>query len=338
MVRNTDIINFLNGQVEMPRFDDFFAKKAKEHQDSLTKPQGSLGKLEDFIIWMAGWQKKIKPSMNNPHCLVFAGNHGVAKYGVSAYPQIVTHQMVENFKKGGAAINQLCKLAKIKLTVKPIELEKPTRDFTCNFAMDIDETISIMQLGYESVLENCDLLILGEMGISNTTSATAISCALFNQPVESWTGFGTGLDKSGVKKKISVIKSALKFHKKEFLNPESILSTFGGKEIAAIAGSIIAARVHNIPVLLDGFICTSAAATLTLFNKKILDHCLVSHISTEPAHLGILSYLKKEPILNLNMRLGEGSGAAVAAMILKSAIEIHNGMATFSEAGVHKKN
>ena len=204
--------------------------------------------------------------------------------------------------------------------------------------MESEDTISAMQVGFDAVNAECDLLVLGEMGISNTTAATAISCALFNQPVESWTGIGSGLDKKGLKNKVSVIKSALQLHGSKFKSTESILSAYGGREMAAIVGSIIAARILRIPVLLDGFICSAAAATLTIFDKKILDHCLISHLSTEPGHSGILSYLDKEPILDLNLRLGEGTGAAMASLIIKSSLAIHNGMATFSEAGVSEKN
>ena len=246
--------------------------------------------------------------------------------------------MVENFKRGGAAINQICKLANIQLSVIPIDLEYPTRDFSKEAAMGLEETIAAMQLGFDSVNQDCDLLLLGEMGISNTTAATAIACALFKKPVEAWTGIGTGLDEKRLANKISVIKSAIELHGQNFKCPESILATLGGRELAAIAGSIIAARLLRIPVLLDGFICTSAAATLTIFDNKILDHCLVSHLSTEPGHYGILSYLNKKPILDLNLRLGEGSGAAIASLIIKSSIAIHNGMATFNEAGVSQKN
>ncbi len=337
MLQNNDVKNFLNRKLEIPCFNEYYANLARIRQDELTKPRGSLGKLEEIAIWMSGWQKKIKPTMNSAHCLIFAGNHGIASKGVSAYPAKVTSQMVENFKNGGAAINQLCNVANIKLSVIPINLESPTKDFTELPAMEVEETIKIMQLGFDSVPEECDFLVLGEMGISNTTSATAISCVLFDEPVENWTGPGTGLNKKGVLKKISLIKSALKLHGKKFSNPQNILSTFGGREMAAIAGSVIAARSRRIPVLLDGFICTSAAATLTIFEKNFLDHCLISHLSTEPGHLGVSNHLKKEPILNLNLRLGEGSGAAIASLIIRSAIEVHNGMYTFAEAKVNKK-
>tara|TARA_B100001057_G_scaffold278747_1_gene278991 strand:+ start:737 stop:1753 length:1017 start_codon:yes stop_codon:yes gene_type:complete len=337
MLHNKNVHNFLNRKIEIPNFDESYANQARTHQDELTKPKGSLGKLEDFAIWMSGWQRKKKPTMNNAHCLIFAGNHGVASKGVSAYPIEVTSQMVENFKNGGAAINQLCNLANLNLSVIPIDLENSTRDFTEHTAMELEETIEIMQLGFDAVPKKCDFLVLGEMGISNTTSATAISCVLFNEPVENWTGPGTGLDEQGILRKILIIKSALKLHGKKFTSPQSILSTFGGKEMAAIAGSVIAARLKKIPVLLDGFICTSAAATLTIFEKNFLDHCLISHLSTEPGHLGISSHLKKEPILNLNLRLGEGSGAAIASLIIRSSIGIHNGMSTFEEANVKKK-
>ena len=338
MFKATKIKEFLKGNIKIPQFDHLVANKARDFQKQLTKPEGSLGKLEDIAIWMAGWQKTIKPTIKNPHCIIFAGNHGISNKGVSAYPSEVTAQMVENFKQGGAAINQLCKLAKIKLSEIPEDLDKPTMDFSESKAMSEEEVFSFMQLGFDSVNQDCDLLLLGEMGISNTTAATAIACALFKKPVEAWTGIGTGLDEKRLANKISVIKSAIELHGQNFKSPESILATLGGRELAAIVGSIIAARLLRIPVLLDGFICTSAAATLTIFDNKILDHCLVSHLSTEPGHYGILSYLNKKPILDLNLRLGEGSGAAIASLIIKSSIAIHNGMATFNEAGVSQKN
>jgi len=332
-----NIENFFKGKIKIPLFDEVIANGARKLQNELTKPPGSLGKLEEYAIWMAGWQKKKKPTMNNFQCIVFAANHGVANKGVSAYPSEVTSQMVQNFKKGGAAINQLCNLANVKLSVIPIDLKNPTKDFSEEKSMKYDETISAMELGFNSVSKGCDLLILGEMGISNTTAATAISCALFNGSTEKWTGLGTGISKEKLKKKISVIKNGLKLHGKKFESVEKILSAFGGREMAAIAGSVIAARVIGIPVLLDGFISTASAATLTIFKKNFLDHCLISHLSSEPGHKGILSHLKKEPILDLNLRLGEGSGGVVAALIIRSALITHNKMTTFSEAGVSRK-
>jgi nicotinate-nucleotide--dimethylbenzimidazole phosphoribosyltransferase len=275
--------------------------------------------------------------MNNAHCLIFASNHGIAAQGVSAYPTDVTAQMVENFNNGGAAINQLCDLADVKLSVIPMELARPTRDFTKETAMEVEDVISAMQLGFDAVPSECDLLVLGEMGIANTTAATAVACALFNGPVEDWTGLGTGLNAEGLSTKISVIKAALQLHGQNYNSAQKILAAMGGREMAAIAGAVIAARLLTIPVLLDGFICTTAAATLTLFDRKILDHCLISHLSTEPGHLAILAHLKKEPVLDLNLRLGEGSGAAVASLIMKSALAIHNGMSTFAEAGVSER-
>ena len=179
--------------------------------------------------------------------------------------------------------------------------------------------------------------ILGEMGISNTSSATAISCAIFDEDVEKMTGIGTGLNNNQVLKKIEIIKSAIRLHGKKFSDTISILSCYGGRELSAIVGSIISARLKSIPVLLDGFICTAAASTLILFHKLILDHCLISHLSSEPGHSKILNKLKKEPILDLKLRLGEGSGAAVATLILKAALATHNGMATFTDAKISRK-
>lgn len=331
------IEKFLNGEFPLKQFDKRFANLAQSHQNNLTKPKGSLGKLEKYAIWMAGWQKKKHPTMDNFQCLIFAANHGVAKKNVSAYPAEVTEQMVKNFQNGGAAINQLCDFADIKLSVIPISLEKPTNDFSEEKAMSYDETISAMQLGFDSVPTSCDLLILGEMGISNTTVATAISCALYNGPVNKWTGKGTGISEYKLKNKISVIKTGLKLHGTNFNSVCKILKSFGGREMAAIVGAIIAARIIGIPVLLDGFISTVSAATLCLFKKNILEHCLISHLSSEPAHRHVISRLKKEPIVDLNMRLGEGSGGAVAALIIKAALVTHNQMATFSEADVSKK-
>ena len=337
MIDKNIIRKILNGQVQLKQFDKNYANLAKNHQNSLTKPKGSLGKLEKYAIWMAGWQKKKKPTMNNFQCLVFVGNHGIAKKNVSAYPSEVTKQMVKNFKNGGAAINQLCDLSNIALSVIPINLDKPTKDFSEEKAMNLSETLSAMQLGYNSVPKKCDLLILGEMGISNTTSATAISCALFNTPVKKWTGLGTGISAKTLKNKISIIKKGLKLHGKKFDSVIEILSCYGGREMAAIAGSVIAARVRGIPILLDGFVSTASAATLTIFDKNFLEHCLISHLSSEPGHKGIILKLKKEPILDLNMKLGEASGGAVAALIIKAALVTHNKMATFSQAGVSKK-
>ena len=336
MLQDGDIEKFFKGKLSIPEFDDQVADSARRLQNQLTKPIGSLGKLEDLAIWMAGWQKKIKPTIRNPYCLIFAGNHGIAIKGVSAYPSEVTAQMVENFRCGGAAINQLCKLADINLSVIPVDLEKPTRDFSEQKAMDEKEVFSAIQLGFDSVPEKCDLLVLGEIGISNTSSATAISCVIFDKSAKAMTGFGTGLTKEQVSNKINIIESALKLHGKKFTDTISLLSCYGGRELSALAGAVISARIRSIPVLLDGFTCTVAASTLLFRNKRILDHCLISHLSTEPGHAKILDILNKEPILDLKLRLGEGSGAATASLILKAAIATHNGMATFTDAKVSK--
>ena len=209
MIDKNIISKFLNGEVQYKQFDKYYANLAKNRQNNLTKPIGSLGKLEKYAIWMAGWQKKEKPTINNFQCLVFAGNHGVATRKVSAYPSEVTEQMVKNFKNGGAAINQLCSLSNIKLSVIPISLENPTKDFSEEKAMNPDETLSAMKLGYNSVPKKCDLLLLGEMGISNTTSATAIACALFKTSVKKWTGLGTGISEKNLKNKIFIFTSSI---------------------------------------------------------------------------------------------------------------------------------
>jgi len=249
----------------------------------LTKPPGALGRLEELAVWYAGWRDTDRPSIDAPQVIVFAGNHGVCAQGVSAFPPEVTVQMVANFEHGGAAINQLAKTFGAKLDVHALDLDLPTQDFTTAPAMSEAEVVLALATGWNAVDPDADLLVTGEMGIGNTTSAAAVAA---------------------------------------------------GRELAAMAGAIAAARHHRIPVILDGFICCAAAATLEKAVEGALDHTVAGHLSAEGAHGRLLSALGKEPLVSLGLRLGEGSGGTLAIGILKGAIACHSGMATFAEAGV----
>ncbi|MFT6169627.1 MAG: nicotinate-nucleotide--dimethylbenzimidazole phosphoribosyltransferase [Celeribacter sp.] len=298
----------------------------------LTKPAGSLGRLEDIAFWYASWRGNARPSIEAPQVIIFAGNHGVTAQGVSAFPPEVTVQMVANFEHGGAAINQLSKNAGASMSVHAIDLDRPTHDFTVEPAMSEDDCVAALTVGWNAVSEAADLLVVGEMGIGNTTSAAAIANALFGGAAADWTGRGTGVDDAGLKIKQDVVaKGVAKFGDRAALQ---VLAALGGRELAAMAGAIARARMLRIPVILDGFICCAAAATLEKAQAGALDHCIAGHTSAESAHGPLLAALGKEALIDFGLRLGEGSGAALALPLVKAAVACHSDMATFAEAGV----
>ena len=306
---------------------------AAERNAQLTKPPGALGRLEDIAQWYAGWRGDARPRITNPQVIVFAGNHGVASQGVSAFPPEVTAQMVLNFQHGGAAINQLARAAGATLDVHPLELDRPTNDFTQGPAMSAEETVAALAFGWDAVDTQTDLLVVGEMGIGNTTPAAALAAALLGGDAAEWTGRGTGVDDAGLANKTRVVAEGLALHKGQGDGIET-LRRLGGRELAAMAGAIARARNLRIPVILDGFICTAAAACLAHTVKGALDHCIAGHLSAEGQHGRLLEALDKAPLLSLGLRLGEASGGALAIHIVKAALECHSGMATFAEAGV----
>lgn len=312
--------------------DGAAAEGAAARNGQLTKPPGALGRLEDLAIWYASWRGDARPAIERPQVVVFAGNHGVTARGVSAFPAEVTVQMVANFEHGGAAINQLSKAFGAKMDVHALELDRPTADFTAAPAMSEDECVAALRAGWEAVDSEADLLVTGEMGIGNTTSAAALGCALFGGQAADWTGRGTGVDDAGLALKTQVVAEGLALH--DVSDPLEALRCLGGRELAGMAGAIAAARSYGIPVILDGFICTAAAAVLEKACKGALDHCVAGHLSAEGAHGLMLDGLGKAPLLSLGLRLGEGSGAALAMGVLKGAVACHSGMATFAEAGV----
>ena len=333
---------------------DQAARSAAEvRQGQLTKPPGALGRLESVAIRLAGLQGRERPAIEMVEIVVFAADHGVVEEGVSAFPQAVTCEMVKNFANGGAAINVLARtlgasLAVVNLgtVVEPGELPGVTNrviaagsaNLARSAAMTVDQFESALKAGREvveqGVARGMQLFIGGDMGIGNTTAAAAIGCSVLGIEADEMAGPGTGLDASGVLHKAQVIERALKLHAGTLDDPAEVLRILGGFEIAALAGSYIRCAQAGIPVLVDGFISTSAALCATRICAGCADWLLFSHTSAEPGHAAMLQALTAEPLLDLGMRLGEGSGAAVAVTLLRQACTLHAEMATFAEAGV----
>jgi nicotinate-nucleotide--dimethylbenzimidazole phosphoribosyltransferase len=323
---------------DLPAGDAAAAAAVATRDATLTKPAGSLGRLEEAVAWLARWQGRNPPRLDRVDVLVFAGNHGVTAQGISAYPAAVTAQMVANFAAGGAAINQLARIAGARLRVLPLSLDRPTADFTTASAMTEQEFLAAVATGADAVSPEADLVCLGEMGIGNTTAAAALAAALFGGGGERWAGRGTGVDDAGLARKRAVIDRALERHAGSLADPLACAAAFGGRELAAILGATLAARRQRIPVLLDGFVCTAAAAPLAKLHPGALEHAMAGHVSAEAGHRVLLAELGLRPLLDLDMRLGEGSGAAVAVLLVRAALACHLGMATFAQAGVAEKS
>lgn len=322
----------------MPQADVASADLAKAHEAQLTKPPGALGKLESISEWVATWQAHYPPRVERTVVAVFAGNHGVVAQGVSAYPQAVTAQMVANFQNGGAAVNQICKTFVLGLKVFELALQQPTADITQEAALSEKDCAATFAYGMEAIAGGCDLLCIGEMGIGNTTIAAALAHGLFGGQPEEWVGPGTGVDAEGIKRKADAIRRAVALHQEHLADPLEVLRRLGGRELAAMAGAMLAARMERVPVLIDGYVATAAAAVLFKLDPHALDHCIAAHCSAEPAHRKLLEKIGKQPLLDLGMRLGEGSGAAMAAGVVKAAVNCHNNMATFASAGVANRD
>lgn len=329
-----DIVHLLH---HGPPGDEAAVAKVRERDVTLTKPRGALGQLEVLVEFMARWQGRAPPTLDNPMVAVFAGNHGVTDQGVSAYPRDVTAQMVRNFTDGGAAISQICALHGLNLRVFELALDLPTGDITQGPAMDDKTCAATIAYGMEAVAGRPDLLCIGEMGIGNTTVAAAIYAALFGGAGADWVGRGTGVDEAGLARKEAAVDAALALHKNVFGDPLAILARLGGREIAAMLGALIAARHQRCPVIVDGFVATAAAAIAQAVNPEAIDHCLFAHVSAENGHARALDAMERQGLLDLGMRLGEGSGAALAAVLCKTALHLHLNMATFAGAGVSDK-
>jgi nicotinate-nucleotide--dimethylbenzimidazole phosphoribosyltransferase len=330
-----DDIRALIGMIRGP--DEAAIALVRARDAVLTKPAGSLGRLEEIAAFIAGWQGKPKPAITRPLVAIFAANHGVVKQGVSPFPQDVTRQMMENFAAGGGAVNQICATFDIGLKVFDLALDIPTGDITEEPALDEKAAAATIAFGMEATAGGSDLLCLGEMGIGNTTIAAAIYHALYGGKAADWVGRGTGVDDAGLARKVAAVERAVALHRPHLADPLEVLRRLGGREIAAMLGAILAARLQNVPVILDGYVVTAAAAILHAMDASALDHCLAGHVSAEGAHAEVLKRLGLKPILDLGMRLGEGSGAALAVSVVKAAVACHNDMATFEQARVSGK-
>ena len=326
---------------------------ARSRQQQLTKPAGSLGQLERVAVQLAGLQGRVKPGLEQLWIAIFAGDHGVVAEGVSAYPQAVTGQMLHNFVSGGAAISVLARQLRARLevvdlgTVTPglnlpgvrhLNLGAGTRNFVEGPAMTQAQGEQALQAGRDSVLraveQGSELFIGGEMGIGNTTAASAVACALLDIPVAHLAGPGTGLDAAGVSHKAQVIERALSLHAARRGDALQTLFNLGGFEIAALVGAYLACAQEGVAVLVDGFICSVAALVAVRLNPECRPWLLFGHRGAEPGHRHILHTLEAEPLLDLGLRLGEGSGAALAVPLLRLACDLHGQMATFAEAAV----
>lgn len=334
MIRFEDARAFAQALDALPAPDAGSTRQARERQAALTKPAGALGRLEEIAAFMAGWQGNPRPVLERVKAVVFAGNHGVAGQGVSAFPPEVTAQMVANFRNGGAAINQLASACGARLEVVALDLDRPTGNIARSPAMTDGECLAALNAGAATVSADLDLLLVGEMGIANTTPAAALCVKALGGTAQDWCGRGSGLDDEGLVRKIAVVDAALALHGPHCTTPFETLRCLGGREIAAMAGAILAARLLRVPVVLDGFICCASIAPLVAARTGFADHCLAGHCSAEQAHARLLRHFGLEPLLRLDMRLGEGSGAAVAVPIVRAALAMHNGMATFAEAAV----
>ncbi len=348
-------MNWINNPCSLR--DVIFKEKARERQTQLTKPLGSLGTLENIAIRIADIQQTETPSVEKIAITIFAADHGVVEEGVSAFPQEVTAQMVMNFLQGGAAISVLAKQLDANLEVIDVGILTPlpeqnglvnqrvgsgTANSAKQAAMTKEQLEIAFQAGYDAIeraIENgAELFIGGEMGIGNTTSAAALYCALLDLTAEQATGAGTGLDDEGIKHKIGVIKQMLEAHQACDDDTLEWLRCIGGFEIVALTGAYIRAAQCGLPVIVDGFISTAAALCAVLIQAKVNDVLFFSHISAEQGHRNVMEVLQQKPLLDLGMRLGEGSGAAVAANVLRSACLLHTQMATFAEAAVATKS
>lgn len=323
-----DDIRGLLGDMPGPDTDALARERARN--PLLCKPAGSLGRLEEIAGWLAAWQGRHPPAVLRPEVAIFAANHGVARRGVSARPAAMTQQMVACFAAGGAAVNQLCLAAGAGLKVFDLALDAPTPDICEAPAMSEADCAATIAFGMEAVAGGADLLCVAEIGVGNSTVAAAVCCALFGGDAEQWVSGHGGR----MARKTDAVRMALQFHDGHLSDPLEALRRVGGREIAAIIGAILAARIQRIPVLLDGFVTAAAAAVLHELHPGALDHCLAAHVAPEPAHARLLQRLGMQPLLDLGIGLGEGAGAALAIPLVRAAASVHSGMATFEQAGI----
>ncbi|MGB7815365.1 MAG: nicotinate-nucleotide--dimethylbenzimidazole phosphoribosyltransferase [Methylotenera sp.] len=346
---------------QIPKSESQLKPALQQKIDQKTKPLGSLGRLEEIALQIGKIQSTLTPQLNKPTMLVFAGDHGIAETGVSPYPQAVTAQMVHNFLNGGAGINVFAKQNNMQLRIvdagvnyqfeahpdlidAKIAIENSqsgTRNFLHEPAMTTAQCEQALTIGAalakKEIDAGCNVLGYGEMGIANTSSASCLMSVLCGLPIGQCVGRGTGLDKAGLTKKTEILKQAIQHHSLNSKDVMEVLATFGGFEIAMMTGAMLAAAKHKAVLLVDGFIATTALLVASRLQPNILQYCIFSHCSGEAGHRKLLDYLDAKPLLDLGMRLGEGTGAALAYPLVQAAVNFLNDMASFESAGVSEK-
>ncbi|MCA0424835.1 MAG: nicotinate-nucleotide--dimethylbenzimidazole phosphoribosyltransferase [Proteobacteria bacterium] len=320
----------------LPPPDSEAMEMVRSRNTMLAKPPGGLGRLEDIAVWLAGWQGNGRPAVTRPVVVVFAGNHGVTKHGVSACSQNLTAEAIANLSAGGGAVNQVCATFDIGLKVFELALPVPTADITIAAAMEEKDCTATMAFGMEALAGGTDLIGLGDIGVGGTTAAAAVLHALFGGAAADWISTGYGADDQTQAHKRAAVEAAVAHHRSELRDPLEVLRRLGGREIAAMTGAILAARLQRIPVVLDGIVAAAAAAVLHALDKDAIAHCLAGHV-TDAAHERALARLGLQPVLNLGLAMGEGTGAALAMGTIRAAIACHVDMATATEAGVSGK-
>lgn len=309
----------------LPAGDEAAGERVRAQFAKAEKPKDSLGRLEDLAAWLATWSGR-PPAVNRPLVAIFAGNHGVARHGISPQPVEATAQAVEMTAAGGAAINQICLAYDIGLKVFDLALHLPTEDMTQDAALDERGCAATMAFGMEAIA-GTDLLCIGDLGVGNSTVAAAVLAALYGGSGADWVGQGSGANAAMVSRKAKVVDAALALHRTHLKDPLEVLRRVGGREFAAIAGAIIAARMEKIPVILDGFAAIAAASVLQALNPRALEHCVVAQLSPEAGYGKAVEKLGMKPLLDLGIAHGEGTGAALAAGLVKAAALCSTGMA-----------
>jgi nicotinate-nucleotide--dimethylbenzimidazole phosphoribosyltransferase len=318
-------------EFDFPKPDHDAAAAVRSRADQVLRPLGALSRLDEIAVWLAGWQRTTSPDVDPVHCIVFAADHGVAEAGVSAYPSEVTASMLGAFRAGVATANAMCSTLGVRLAVIDVGVGRPTGDITREPAMDEERFDEAWMAGRHAVsaLETPGLLVLGEMGIGNTTAAAAVCTGVFGGNAELWTGRGTGVDDTGLERKVAAVETASR--RIQGLAPMEVLREAGGTELVAIAGAVVEARLRSIPVVLDGFVVGAACAAIEAARPGILQHTIAGHCSAEPGHRLLLENLGMEPILDLGLRLGEASGALAAVPLVQLAAHAVTDVATFEE-------
>ena len=326
-----DIRNLL---LLMPPASQVCVDEVRARESQLAKPEGSLGRLEEIVAFLAAWQGRSQPLVQRPLVALFLANHGLAERNISASPISMTRAMLDNFAAGGAAVNQICATYDVGLKVFELALDVPTKDIVTEPAMDEAEAAATIAFGMEAIAGGTDLLALGETGVGNTTIAAAIYHALYGGSAADWVLHSSRQDQSLRARQIAAVEAAVALHRDHVIDPLELLRRLGGREILAIAGAILAARMEHIPVVLDGYVSCAAAAVLHRLDPATIDHCMAGHVAGDAAHANVLMRIGKKPLLDLGIDLGQGAGAALALGLIKAALACHRDMATFEQASV----